>query len=74
MTPKEKAIEILSKYEYLVNSWNCLNNEPLEIKDKLPDMKECALIVVDEMIDNLEDYTGKYIKYWLEVRKEIKKL
>ena len=70
MTPKEKALEIFNK---MCNS----------VDELLPlDVKQCALIAVDEIISELEDimnFTGnklslKLIKYWKEVKIEIEKL
>jgi hypothetical protein len=79
MTPKEKAEELVYKYQYLVNTWDCYNDESLEIIYRLPDMKECALITVDEIIKEtkLHDKTiyqhGRTF-YWIEVKQEIEKL
>ena len=75
MTPKEKAIELLGKYEYLVKTWDCYNDEPLEIQYKIPEMKECALIVVDEILDSTMYYfDDNFENYWQEVKQEIEKL
>ena len=68
MTPKEKANELYSKFD------NLLNNDfihPIVYDNQL---KKCALIAVDEVLDNLEDNTGKDIKYWQEVKQEIIRL
>jgi hypothetical protein len=51
MTPKEKAKELVYKYQSLVNTWDCYNDESLEMIYRLPDMKQCALIAVDELIE-----------------------
>lgn len=76
MTPQEKAKELVYKYEYLVKTWDCYNDEPLEIQYKLPDMKQCALIAVDEMINYLinNEITGTLMSYWEKVKQEIEKL
>jgi hypothetical protein len=76
MTPKEKAKELVYKYEYLVTTWDCYNDEPVKEKYKLPNMKKCALIAVDEMI---QQFTNKCcesanIRYWQEVKQEIQVL
>lgn len=63
MTPKEKAKELLEKYDETLTY--------LESKSKA---KQCAIIAVDEILDVIEDPTGKEIKYYLEVRKEIEKI
>jgi hypothetical protein len=76
MTPKEKALEIFNK---MCNS----------VDELLPlDVKQCALIAVDEIIegvekafDEYEEVTGNYVKnrifYWdfySDVKAEIYKL
>lgn len=77
MKPKEKAIEIVNKYEqHLFNKFT--QNE---------DWVKCtqsALIAVNEVIDQwiiIDTYLGNgqgqlnpNLKYWLSVKKEIKKL
>jgi hypothetical protein len=64
MTPKEKAKELYWKYYQNISD----TSFPEETA------KKCALIAVDEILDNLEDNTGKDIKYWQEVKQEIEKL
>jgi hypothetical protein len=65
MTPKEKAKELVYKYEYLVEY-------------ELKDMKQCALIAVDEIIEAIkiaDNITFMYvIDYYKEVKQEIEKL
>jgi methionyl-tRNA formyltransferase len=68
MTPKEKAKELFNK---MCNS----------VDELLPlDVKECALIAVDEIMQHAENsYYNKDIingakLYWKEVKKEIEKL
>jgi hypothetical protein len=83
MTPKEKARELVYKYEYLVKTWDCYNDEPLEIKYKLKGMKDSALIAVDEILNSnphsnpLTTDLGVSLPlydYWKEVKQEIEKL
>lgn len=62
MTPKEKAQELV--YKFMDTRWD-MSKE---------DGKQCALITVEEVMDELEDYTGEYIAYWNEVKNEINKL
>jgi hypothetical protein len=78
MSPKEKAVELYWKYYQLVA--DCSHPEEKA--------KECALIVVDEIIQSnpteinekfyLKPYTSEYmessINYWNEVKQEIEKL
>jgi len=70
-SPKEKAKELVYKYQYLVNTWDCYNDESLEMIYRLPDMKQCALIAVDELIKQV---THSDVGYWQEVKQEIQKL
>ena len=77
MTSKEKSLELLK-----VMLDNQINTEEgyLEYKHA----KQCALICVDEIIDQWEyidtyisDFGGKLnpnLKYWLEVKQELLKL
>ena len=80
MTPKEKAKNLVFKYQHLVTSWDCYNDQPTEIKFKLEDMKKCALICVDEINENLPFQVIKHkpftsnLDYWKEVKKELNKL
>jgi hypothetical protein len=65
MTPKEKAIELVDKmYHY---QWR-----------EKQRAKECALIAVQELIDQCWSYReidlGMSLEYWEEVREEIEKL
>jgi hypothetical protein len=63
MTPKEKAEELYSMY----NSFGKLNDS---------EVKECALIAVDEIIDMVKHTPIEDIEtdYWQEVKQEIEKL
>lgn len=74
MTPKEKAEQLIKKI-----------TETLEDADMYgwynPACKNCALIVVDEVIDQLLSDWGdnqwranEYIGYWKEVKQEIESL
>ena len=67
MTPKEKAKDLVSKYVYLTKQTNGANGT-------IYNSKQCALIAVDEVLDNLEDHTGKDIKFYNQVKQEIEKL
>ena len=64
MTPKEKASWLVLKFMSKLISINI--------------SKQCALIVVDEIIANIEpsvsmDVISARIKYWEEVKQEIEK-
>ena len=58
MTPKEKAKELVDKMAFEV----CKT-----------DAKQCALITVDE-IQNRVPLISNIQEYWIEVKREIKKL
>ena len=64
MTPKEKANDLIVKYQ--INSTLLYSQA-----------KQCALIAVDEIILNETERHGtlsKIIDYWEEVKQEINKL
>ena len=75
MSPKEKSLELFK----LFNSY-----QEYERMDGYFNAKQCALICVDEVIDQWEyidtyisDFGGKLnpnLKYWLEVKQELLKL
>lgn len=67
LAPKEKAQELVDKYydiEWLYEGYNIFMP-----KEKA---KQCALIVVNEMLNVIqESYDLDHIKYWQEVKQEI---
>jgi len=66
MTPKEKAKELVYEF-YPSVQWK------LGQEDCLDRAKRCALIAVDEVINNLPLIT-EIQNYWQEVKNEIEKL
>ncbi len=71
MTPKEKANELIDKYQFVY----------IQNYTSMFEVKECALIAVDEILQNVYDdrstigrqnLTDK--EYWQEVKSEIEKL
>jgi hypothetical protein len=76
MTPKEKA-------EYLVDRF--VQYTPADSEFEYPYAKECALILIKEMLDSAariwggrDTETGKtardsYREYWYEVKSEVEK-
>ena len=70
MTPKEKAVNIVEKYSLLF--WN---NGICDYEQA----KQCALISVDEILNNEKNYMVGYSEilhdeYWNAVKQEIEKL
>jgi hypothetical protein len=60
MVPKEKAKELMLKYYDLIEM------------STVSFSKQCALIVVDEILKVI--HTNMEDKYWIEVKQEIEKL
>lgn len=84
MTPKEKAEELVNKYEPFVYGFigsSMLTNTEDQSVIKM-NAKQCALIAVNEILNQLSllelsplgTYTNPKIEYWLEVKQEIEKL
>lgn len=77
MKPKERALELVNKFAIYLRA-NLMYDE-----DADEDAKQCALIAVDEIIEQCEfdviydvlnqRYMDK-LNYWDEVRQEIEKL
>jgi len=67
MTPKEKAKELINKYEFVY----------IQNYTSMFEVKECALIAVDEIINQCWDYREIDLEasynYWDEVKHEIEK-
>lgn len=76
MTPKEKAFQLFENYRVI--SLIYLLDKTKDIKDANNIWKQCALIAVDEILNNI-DFASMLngvddFNYWLEVKKEIEKL
>lgn len=80
MTAKEKAIEIVNKFNPYVENWDYYNDDSNII---LNNCKKCALICVEEIIKSgnalVNELADGYIdehfnNYWQEVKIEINKL
>jgi len=77
MTPKEKAKELVDKFnDYTVQATKYYANGKME--ECKEDAKECALIAANEVIDTLYEHhydsaSGAY-EYWTEVKEELEKL
>ena len=73
MTPKQKADELVDKFQEHVQYWDCRNDVPLEEKHS----KHCAIICVDDTLEALEHNHWQnihWIGYYEEVKQEIEKL
>ena len=66
--PKEKAIELVDKFSHFTNQ------EKWELKNYYA--MECALIAVDEIIENekIDSLECNNIQYWQEIKQSIKEL
>lgn len=78
MTYKEKAKELIYKYEDLTDGWDYYNNCSKKLKQKLPSMKEGALITINEILKIIDETMQGWmdvdiIFYWKQVRNEIEK-
>ena len=69
MTPREKADELYSKYDDLLNKDF---GNPIVFDNQL---KQCALIAVDEILEMdlpiFEEDADEFYDYWEEVKQEI---
>ena len=70
MTPKEKAFKLFERF----------NNPDITNYPYVHNAQQCALIAVDEIIDNWKSEAtiqypyGLVINYWYKVKQEIEKL
>ena len=74
ITPKEKAQEIVKKFDLLVTTWDCYHDMPIHEEEILKDTKKCGLIVVDEVLNSFRKILPSSRTWWEEVRAEIEKL
>lgn len=72
MTPKEKAKELISIFGKQIGKE--LKNGSFRYNIEIA--KECALIAVDEILNNDNNFFNTYSQndYWLKVKQEIEKL
>jgi len=78
MTPQEKAKGLVNKFRDYADG---IDSETDRFSPNIErkNAKQCALIAVDEIIAQIEpsvsiDVISARIKYWKEVKQEIKKL
>ncbi len=72
MTPKEKAIDLVDKFNPYA-----LDSESDKSRGGEVSAKQCALLAVDEILNSrpvITDSQFEYNKYWTEVKKELQKL
>ena len=80
MTAQEKAKKLLGKYLFYFPVFRNEKENSFEYDYDEDKAKECALIVVDEVIecckqyDELNETYVTQIDYWMEVKQEIEKL
>lgn len=79
MEVKEKAKQLVDKFSPLVTIWDCYHDIPLDPDLILKDAKQCALIAVDEILNDYKIFNEKHKSYkvpgfWQVVRKEIELL
>jgi hypothetical protein len=72
MEAKEKAIELVGKFSPLMTTWDCYNDEPRFNEDIIADAKQCALILVNELLGYMGADRGT--EFWLQVKSEIENL
>jgi hypothetical protein len=74
MTAKEKAIELMNKYQYAVR----FDESETQYFANMHSVKECALIAVDEILKQCWDYRDIDLQasydYWQEVKQKIQLL
>lgn len=79
MTPKEKAEELVDKFK-LHSYYDAHDLTPKFRREEsnIESAVECALIAVDEIFFalkyNLDGATSGSVKYWTEVKQEIKNI
>ena len=66
MTPRENAIKLVDQYNFIY----------IQNYTSIHEVKQCALIAVDEILRIFEDTNGSdyRFEYWEEVKQEIEKL
>ena len=72
MTPKEKALELMNKF----NNYHNTELKEYIIYQSLEESKRCCLIAVDEILDFITKYDNHWLDYiyWDRVKIELMKL
>ena len=50
MSPQEKAKQLIEEFSKYVNQWNWYHDQPRDSDSIIKDAKECALVMVNQMI------------------------
>lgn len=75
MTAREQAEELIDRYICIPVVYHCKNGCITIDAMDMDAIKRCTLIAVDLVIENIEDdYLGKELEYWNEVKNEIERL
>jgi hypothetical protein len=76
MTPKEKANELLESFMFSLSKQLDLNTGEYQPIPTNPYYKECALIAVNEILNEENDFiqTDAHLLYWEQVKQEIHNL
>ena len=73
MTPKEKAIELVDKFNnHTVKELVYLKNG--KVIEGKTEAKQCALIAVDEILEITKHESPSAYVYYMQVKQEIEKL
>ena len=72
LTPEQKAKELVNKFKYYTRAFNETNGW----QDCSYNAKQCALIAVDEIIENekIDSLECNNIQYWQKIKQLIKEL
>lgn len=73
MTPQEKAKELVSKFRKYANGTDD-EDDRFSPAIERENARQCALIALDEILNNQYYAPSEYYKYWREVKIEIEKL
>ena len=77
MTPKEKALELITKFSPLVTTWDCYNDVRRDDEEIAKDASQCAIISVElllsELPNTLLDEQETY-EFWENVKSELEAL
>ncbi len=75
MTPKEKAIKLVGKYNFVWFHADVTTFKPQTFDEHIyySYSKKCALIAINEIL-NILDYPSEQFNYYLKVKQEIEAL